>query len=90
MKETIEKFKQENGNEKFTLKEMMMYTITKGDKRDEEIKKINKQLGKGAGKIAVNRTTNEAQDKSIALLWKVVIVLLTAATTATGGYAIFG
>jgi len=55
LKDAVKKIKEENGNLGYTQKEMLMYLVDKGDKRDCEISKINKKLGKGAGKIAANR-----------------------------------
>lgn len=49
IKDAVREFKQRNGNDVFTLKEMIMYVITRVDKMD-------KRLEVGAGSISENRT----------------------------------
>ena len=49
MKEEIEKFKKNNGNDSFSQKEMIMYLVHKIDKIDERFEI-------GTGKIAQNRS----------------------------------
>ena len=48
IKDEIAAFKRQNGNANFTVKEMLMYTMSKVDK-------MNDKLEEGSGKIAVNR-----------------------------------
>lgn len=47
-----------------------MYLISKADKTDCQIGKIYNKLGKGAGKIATNRTNIKNLEKSDSRLWK--------------------
>lgn len=64
MKEVIEEFKKQNGNNTYTQKEMLMYVVARIDKIDD-------RLDSGTGKIAENRTR---LDGLISTLKIVVIV----------------
>jgi len=50
MKKEIDEFKRQNGNMNYTLKEMIMYLVTRVDKIDD-------RLECGTGKIASTRAT---------------------------------
>lgn len=69
MKSEIEKFKKENGNRNFTVKELLMYNISRTDR-------VYDKLAKGAGKIATNKTAIEGLQKSDNRLWKFIYGLI--------------
>lgn len=55
-REIIEEFHKRNGNSTFTMKEMMIYQIKKGEDRDKKIDKLLDMFNLGEGKIKENRT----------------------------------
>ena len=70
-------FKKENGNASFTLKEMMMYLVSKFDKLDSK-------LNNGEGKIAKNRTSIEVNNSKIGFLTKLFYVGFGVMLTTLG------
>lgn len=82
IKEEVAKFKETNGNQSFSPKDMMMYLVSRIDKIDEKfnrfddkITSVHATLNKGSGKIASNKTA------IYYLKWAVGIIIgLMAAT----------
>ena len=70
MEETIKQFKQNNGNNRFTEKDMLMYVVSKIDRIDE-------RLAKGQGKICSNRA-------KINGMIKLMLVCIPVLCTAIG------
>lgn len=50
MKDEIAEFKRQNGNENYSIKDLLMYTISRVDK-------VYDKLEEGTGKIACNRAS---------------------------------
>ena len=76
MRDEIEKFRKENGNDSFTQKEMITYLVTRVDT-------IFDKLDKGAGKIAENRAGIKGMQKMMVvgvplLISALVYIFLTA------------
>ena len=75
MKEAVEKFKQDNGNQNFTLKEMIMYNVTKIDEMKEALSNhlvvAAEEDGKVRGKVSI-------LTKNILGLWGTLAVLIVA------------
>jgi len=55
IKDIVNKFKKENGNENFTQKDMIIYIVSKLDDMDGKFDVIQNKFEKGTGKIAENR-----------------------------------
>lgn len=90
IKEEVETFRRQNGNNAFTIKDMMTYVVSRIDKIDEKfnrvdekITKVHQTLSDGSGKIASNRTAISY------LKWGVGVIITLIAACAVklfGGF----
>jgi len=56
LKETVEAFKRENGNNDFTQKDMVIYLVQKVDKIHDKIENGSEKIGSNRQKICANQT----------------------------------
>jgi len=75
IKEAIEQFKQDNGNQNFTLKEMIMYNVTKIDEMKND---LNTHLTTAAAEDGKLRGKVSILTKNVIGLWSMMGVLIVA------------